>query len=153
MEAESPLMDGGIPMPPLSVEIEKNNEESDYSHLNDENPNFIKFKDDIKVWLKIDDDIRTLSKALKDLKKQKENLNPIILGFMENNDLKHLNTNDGKIQYSRSLTTKPLNKKTLINRLGDFFKDTDKGQNVANFILDNRDKSERVRLKRTFKKN
>ena len=153
MENVLPLMEGDVPMPPLSVEIEQTDQEKGYGHLNDNNPNFVEFKNNIKLWLKMDDDIRTLSKALKDLKKKKVDLNPIILEFMEKNDLKHLNTNDGKIQYSKSLTTKPLNKKTLVNRLGDFFKDLNKGQNVANFILDNRDKAERIRLKRTFKKN
>lgn len=125
----------------------------DYSHLNDNNPEFIEFKENIKIWLKMDDDIKTLQNALKDIKKKKEEMTPKILDFMKNNDLRHLDTNDGKIQYSKSYSTKPLNKKLLINRLGDYFKDFDKGTNVASFILDNREKEEKIRLKRTKKRN
>jgi hypothetical protein len=52
----------------------------------------------------------------------------------------------------KSTYTKPLNKKYLISRLGDFFKDLSKGEKVAGFILDNRDKEEKFRIKRVVNK-
>jgi len=125
----------------------------DYSHLNDSNQEFMEFKENIKVWLKMDDDIKTLQNALKDIKKKKEEMTPKILSFMKNNELKHLDTNDGKIQYKSSFVAKPLNKKMIINRLGDYFKDFEKGANAAAFILENREKEEKVRLTRSIKKN
>ena len=124
----------------------------DYSHLNDSNPEFIEFKENIKIWLKMDDDIKTLQNALKDIKKKKENMTPKILQFMKNNELKHLDTNDGKLQYKSSFVAKPLNKKMIMNRLGDYFKNLDKGIEVATYILENREKEEKIRLTRSKKK-
>jgi len=124
----------------------------DYSHLNDTNQEFLEFKSNIKIWLKMDDDIKTLQNALREIKKKKEEMTPKILGFMKHNDLRHLETNDGKIQYKSSYVTKPLNKKMIINRLGDFFKDSEKGNEVAQFIMENREKEEKIRLTRTMKR-
>ena len=124
----------------------------DYSHLNDSNQEFIEFKENIKIWLKMDDDIKTLQNALKEIKKKKEEMTPKILSFMKNNELKHLDTNDGKIQYKSSFVSKPLNKKMIINRLGDYFKDFEKGATAAAFILENREKEEKIRLTRSVRK-
>lgn len=126
----------------------ENNNNIDYSHLNDNNQEFVEFKENIKLWLKMDDDIKTLQNALKNIKKKKEEMTPKILNFMKNNNLKHLETKDGKLQYKSSYVTKPLNKKILENRLGDFFKNMEKGLNVANYILENREKEEKIRLTR-----
>jgi hypothetical protein len=54
-----------------------------------------------------------------------------------------LNTQEGKIKFTKSLYTKPLNKQFLISRLGDFFKDFNKGEKAASYILENRDKEEK----------
>jgi len=69
---------------------------------------------------------------------------------MERFKINDLNTNDGKLKFARSLYTKPLNKKYLISRLGDFFRDYTKGEKVAGYIFDNRDKEEKVRLTRVL---
>lgn len=141
---------GAIPLPPLSHM--KSNEPVD-DDLTDNNPEFVEFKEKIKRWLELDDDIKTLQKAIKDRKTLKNELTPEILEFMDQHDIKDLNTRDGRLQYSKSTTKKALNKKTLTNRLTDFFKDLSKGEKVADFILNNRDTVDRVRLKRTFKRN
>lgn len=139
----------------INQEVEKVEKANniDYSHLNDSNQEFVEFKENIKVWLKMDDDIKTLQNALKEIKKKKEEMTPKILSFMKNNELKHLDTNDGKIQYKSSFVSKPLNKKMIINRLGDYFKDFEKGANAAAFILENREKEEKIRLTRSKRKN
>ena len=138
----------------INQEVEKVEKANniDYSHLNDSNQEFVEFKENIKVWLKMDDDIKTLQNALKEIKKKKEEMTPKILSFMKNNELKHLDTNDGKIQYKSSFVSKPINKKMIINRLGDYFKDFEKGANAAAFILENREKEEKIRLTRSVRK-
>ena len=143
-------MYGDIPLPPLSHV--KKNEPIDMA-LTDTNPEFIEFKEKIQKWIELDDDIKTLQKAVKERKSVKNELTPEILEFMDQHDIKDLNTNDGRIQYSKSTTKKALNKKTLTNRLSDFFKDLQKGETVADFILNNRDTVDNVRLKRTYKRN
>ena len=129
------------------AKIQDENEENN-EVFNDNNEEFSDFKRKVKDWLTIDDDIITLQNAIKDRKKQKDRLTPEILDFMDRFEINDLNTNDGKLKFTKSMYTKPLNKKFLISRLGDFFKDFSKGEKVAGFILDNRDKEEKIKLRR-----
>ena len=135
---------------------EEEKEEEDYDDnthlLNDENEEFLEFKNNVKEWLTLDDDIITLQKAIKDRKSKKNDLTPKILDFMNRFKINDLNTNNGKLKFTKSLQTKPLNKQFLISRLGDFFKDFSKGEKAASFILENRDKEEKLKLRRVINK-
>jgi len=137
-------------------EAEEDDEELDGEDisnlLNDNNEEFIEFKNNIKEWLTLDDDIITLQNALKDRKSKKNKLTPTILDFMNRYKINDLNTNNGKLKFTKSLQTKPLNKQYLISRLGDFFKDFSKGEKVASFVLENRDKEEKIKLRRVINK-
>ena len=131
----------------------ENNIEDDNTHLlNDENEEFVEFKNNVKEWLTLDDDIITLQKAIKDRKSKKNDMTPKILDFMNRFKINDLNTNNGKLKFTKSLQTKPLNKQFLISRLGDFFKDFSKGEKAASFILENRDKEEKLKLRRVINK-
>jgi hypothetical protein len=114
----------------------------------DDNDEFIEFKSNVKEWLTLDDDIITLQKAIKERKKKKDELTPKVLDFMNRFKINDLNTQEGKIKFTKSLYTKPLNKQFLISKLGDFFKDFNRGEKAATYILENRDKEEKFKLKR-----
>jgi len=120
--------------------------------FDDTNEEFINFKNNVKEWMILDDDILTLQKAIKERKNKKNELTPKIQEFMNSNEINDLNTNNGKLKFTKSVCTKPLNKQFLISRLGDFFKDFTKGEKAASFILDNRDKEEKFKLKRVINK-
>jgi hypothetical protein len=124
------------------------NYEEDKIIINQNSEEFIEFKSNVKEWLTIDDDIITLQKAIKDIRAKKNELTPKIMEFMDAYKINDLNTNNGKIKFTKSLYTKPLNKEFLINKLGDFFRDFNKGEKAATFILENRDKQEKNQLKR-----
>lgn len=130
------------------------NEENDNSNnlFTDDNEEFIEFKDNVKEWITLDDDIITLQDAIKERKKKKNEITPKIMDYMNRFEINDLNTNNGKLKFTKSLQTKPLNKTFLISRLGDFFKDFNKGEKAANYILENRDKEEKFRLKRVQNK-
>ena len=121
----------------------------------DQNPEFIEFKQNVKKWLKLDDDIRTLRKAINERNKQKKELTPLITNFMNENKISDLNTKDGKIKYKTSFYKKPLNHKTIQNRLTDFFQDIKKGERATQYLLDNRERVEKTLLSRSIikKKN
>lgn len=127
-------------------------EEEDDTLFSDDNEEFIDFKSNVKEWLMLDDDIITLQKAVKERKHKKDELTPKILNFMDKFNINDLNTEGGKIKFTKSLYTKPLNKQFLISRLGDFFKDFRKGEKAASFILENRDKEERCKIRRVLNK-
>jgi len=129
-----------------------NEENESETYFNDDNEEFLEFKNNVKEWLLLDDDIITLQTAIKDRKVKKNELTPKILDYMERYEINDLNTNNGKIKFTKSLQTKPLNKQFLISRLGDFFKDFSKGEKAASFILENRDKEEKFKLRRVHNK-
>jgi len=129
-----------------------NEEDESETYFNDDNEEFLEFKNNVKEWLLLDDDIITLQNAIKDRKVKKNELTPKILDYMERYEINDLNTNNGKIKFTKSLQTKPLNKQFLISRLGDFFKDFSKGEKAASFILENRDKEEKLKLRRVHNK-
>ena len=121
--------------------------------MNDDNEEFIEFKNNVKDWVTLDDDISTLQKAIKERKKKKDELTPQIMDFMNRFKINDLNTVNGKLKFTKTLYTKPLNKQYLISKLGDFFKDFNKGEKAASFILENRDKEEKFKLRRVVNKN
>jgi hypothetical protein len=126
--------------------------EGDETVFNDSNEEFIDFKANVKEWITLDDDIITLQKAIKERKAKKTELTPKVLDFMGRFKINDLNTNNGKIKFTKSLCTKPLNKQFLVSKLGDFFKDFGKGEKAATFILENRDKEEKIKLRRVINK-
>ena len=127
-------------------------EDNEDSYINDTNPEFLDFKENVKEWITLDDDIKTLNLALKERKQKKNELTPKVLEFMNEYEVHDVKTTDGQLKFSKSLTSKPLNKKYLVSRLGDFFKDYTKGEKAVDFIYENRDKEEKLKLKRIIKK-
>lgn len=119
----------------------------------DDNEDFLEFKNNVKSWLTLDDDILTLKKAIKDRNKNKTELTTKIMEYMDKFKINDLNTHNGKLKFTKSSYTKPLNKEYLVSKLGDFFKDFAKGEKAALFILNNRDKQEKFKLRRVLNKS
>jgi hypothetical protein len=135
----------------------KNNDddydEDDKSHIfSDSNEDFLEFKSNVKEWMTLDDDILTLQNAIKERRNKKNEITPKIMDFMDKFEINDLNTGEGKLKFTKSLQTKPLNKQFLVSRLGDFFKDFSKGEKAATYILENRDKAEVMKLRRVQNK-
>ena len=116
------------------------------------NEDFIVFKENVKKYIAFDDDIKKIEKIVKEKKAEKKKITEFIIEFMSNYNIEDLSTENGKLKKSISYTKKPLNKETLKSKLGEYFKNYEKGEEIANYIIDKRDKEERVRLKRFIKK-
>jgi hypothetical protein len=136
----------------MSKNIDKDNDKEDI-YLDDDNPEFIEFKSNVKSWIELDDDIKTLTEALKERKKKKDEITPDLMTFMSNYQINDLNTKEGQLKFSKTNVAKPLSKKYLMNRIGDFFKNYDKGEEVVNFVYENREKEEKFKLRRVIKKS
>lgn len=126
--------------------------EDDEYYLDDSDPDFIDFKEDVKLWLKLDDDIKTLNEAIKERKTKKNEITPRLLDFMEKHEINDLNTNEGHLKFQKSLRSKPLSKKYLMDRLGFYFKNNSKSEKIVNFLYNNREKTETTNLKRIHPK-
>ncbi len=133
----------------LNQQYDEEVEEDVYREVLDEsNPEFIEFKNNVKEWLQLDDDIKTLQKAATERRKRKNDLTPFITGFMGRYEIEDLNTHEGKVQYAKSIVTKPMNKDFIKQRLTEFLKSMDKAEKCTKYLMENRIKEERVRLKR-----
>jgi hypothetical protein len=130
----------------------QNDDDDEENKFTEDNEDFIEFKKNVKDWITLDDDIIKLQRAIKERKTKKNEITPKIMEFMNEFEINDLNTNDGKLKFTKSLQTKPLNKQFLIARLGDFFKDFNKGEKAATFLLENRDKEEKFKLRRVLNK-
>jgi len=119
----------------------------------DNNPEFVKFKSHVKEWVSLDDDIKTLQEAIKKRKKMMNDITPQILDFMKRFNINDLNTQNGQLRYTTSLLSKPVNKNFLLAKLGDFFKDNEKGEKITSYLFENREKQEKIKLTRVIKKN
>jgi hypothetical protein len=119
-----------------------------YEELNEDNPDFVMFKEEVNQWIALDDDIKVLQKALNERKKAKNMITPNILEFMGKYEIEDMNTNNGKLIFAKSTTTKPMNKEYMKNKLGEFLKNYEKGDKATNFLFNNREKTEKFYLKR-----
>jgi len=109
-------------------------------------------KNNVKIYLDMDDQIKALNKAIVERRKKKNELSEEILGTMKKFEIDNMNTKNGKLIYSTTKSTKPLNKTNLITGLNLYFQDEDKAKNISKIVLNNREKVEKVKLRRTINK-
>jgi len=110
------------------------------------------FKDTVRGYLKIDDDIKKVENVLKELRKKKKDMEKPILDFMGKYEIEDCNTGDGKLHYQVTNVFKPINRDNIKKQLGEFFKNSKLGEECTNYIYENREKEQKVQLKRVFKK-
>lgn len=112
----------------------------------------MKLKTAVKEYLDLDNQIVTLQKAIRERKKRKEDLSKIILGAMKNNEIQQMNLKEDKLVYCVSQHKKPMNKEYLNHVLNNYFNNEEKATDVLTHIFDNRQRVEKVRLKRVVDK-
>ena len=111
-----------------------------------------KLKAAVKEYLELDNQIITLQKAIRERKKRKEQLSNTILGAMKNNEIHQMNLNQDKLMYCVSQYKKPMNKEYLNSVLNNYFQNEEKASDVLTHIFENRQRVEKVRLKRVIDK-
>ena len=103
----------------------------------------------VKNWIEIDNAISTLQKNIKELKDQKKTLTQSLVSVMKENEIDCFDINDGKLIYSKSKYKKPINKKTLLDSLNNYFKDNnDLASDLSKFIMDNREDTIKENIRR-----
>lgn len=105
--------------------------------------------DNIKEWIQIDNELKELRKAAKERRERKKDLTTSLVDIMKVNDIDCFDINGGKLLYSQSKTRAPLNKKTLLATLHNYYKhDETKAKELSEFILNNRE----VKIKETIRR-
>lgn len=71
----------------------------------------------VKRWLELEAEISTLSAALRERRKQREDLNKHIIAFMQGNQVPHFEMSKGNLSLSVSKHKQPLNQKWIASRI------------------------------------
>ena len=95
----------------------------------------------IKEWIASDDRLKLLQKEIKEIRALKKDLTDELLVIMKNNDIDCFDVNENKLIFCQNKVKAPINKKTLLENLENFFKNYPKinPEEVTNFVLENRD--------------
>jgi hypothetical protein len=100
----------------------------------------------LKQWLKYDDLIETKNKELKQIKLTKDNLEQIIIKYIENNNLKDtkLNLSGNNIQYVENLNSGSLSFKLIEEALREYLKNEAQVISICQVIKNKKDRERKV---------
>ncbi len=107
----------------------------------------------IKEWIKLDNEISTLQKEMKERKDKKKKLTDDLVSTMKKNQLDCFDINGGALLYKKSKVKKPINGKTLMTALQEYYKSNPTtAEEVTKFIMDNREEQIKETIKRKIDK-
>lgn len=92
----------------------------------------------IKIWIEKEGKIIALNNELKQLKKERKDLNEELKLIMRENNLDNIDTKTGQIRYIKSNVKKGFNKKDLTHILESYYKDKNESTKLLNYIQENR---------------
>ena len=75
----------------------------------------------IKSWLEIEQQISNLSAQLRELRKQKKELNVDLVDVMKSNEIDCFDCNSGKLMYTKTNVKRSINKKYLHDILSKYY--------------------------------
>lgn len=107
------------------------------------------FRDSVIKFLDIDDKIREYRAKVKELTKDKKDLEGNILNFLDTVEEKSVVVRDGKLIKNVSKTKAPLKKESIHKAILEITNDNTKAATMTDHILNSRPTVERVNLKRT----
>lgn len=106
-------------------------------------------KDNIEKLIEIENEEQKIKKYLSSLKEKKENLNDIIISYIEKNNYqdKDIILGDKKVKYAILKNQDNITKKLILDRLTIFLKNTEIAQNATQFIYSERNINQKSILK------
>ena len=105
-------------------------------------------KDYLRQWIRIENEISTLSVEIKKRKLVHQQLSASLLEVMRKNDIDCFDITNGKIVYSKVKHRAPLNNGQLRSALTTYYKDdTEKANNLTEFLLSSRIEKTRESIK------
>jgi hypothetical protein len=107
----------------------------------------------IKEWIKIDNEISQLRSEIKDRNNKKKLLTQELVNVMKTNTIDCFDINGGALIYKTSKVKKPINGKTLLMTLQNYYKDQPQvAEELTKHILDNREEQVKETIKRKTNK-
>lgn len=107
----------------------------------------------IKEWIKIDGEISQLKIDIKEKNNKKKLLTENLVTVMKSNKIDCFDINGGALVYKTSKVKKPINGKTLLAALQNYYKtDTKIAEDIAKHVLDSREEQIKETIKRKIDK-
>jgi len=107
----------------------------------------------IKEWIKIDAEISDLKAQIKDRNSKKKILTENLVTVMKTNQIDCFDINGGALVYKSNKIKKPINGKTLLTTLQNYYKnDTKIAEELTKHIMDNREEQIKETIKRKINK-
>jgi hypothetical protein len=107
----------------------------------------------IKEWIKMDTEISELKSQIKDRNAKKKLLTENLVTVMKSNKIDCFDINGGALVYKTSKIKKPINGKSLLTALQNFYK-TDKklAEDITKHVMDSREELIKETIKRKIDK-
>ena len=107
----------------------------------------------IKEWIKIDGDILKLQNEIKERRNAKKKLTESLVSVMKKNEIDCFDINGGSLVYKTNKVKKPINAKTLMTTLKNYFSSNPmQAEEITKFVLDNREEQLKETIKRKIDK-
>lgn len=93
----------------------------------------------IKEWVKLDDEATSLKQQLRKINHAKKEMSAKLLDIMKDQKIDEFDlNNDGKLVRQTKKVKQPLNKKTLLLNLSQYYKDEINAAKVTEYLLSTR---------------
>jgi Sec7-like guanine-nucleotide exchange factor len=109
-------------------------------------------RSNVREYLQIDEKLNRIQSAARVLRKQKKELQNVIIGDMHALDVENLDLKKGKLVSKKSTPKVPLTKSSIISVLSKHYTDQDFIKHITTLLFDKRDRTEKVSLKHYVKK-
>uniref|UniRef100_A0A6C0ARS2 Uncharacterized protein n=1 Tax=viral metagenome TaxID=1070528 RepID=A0A6C0ARS2_9ZZZZ len=107
----------------------------------------------IKEWIKFDNEIVQLKNDIKDKNNKKKELTNNLVTVMKTNEIDCFDINGGSLVYKQNKVKKPINGKTLLSALKNYYKNEPAiAEELAKHVMDSREEQIKEVIKRKIDK-
>ena len=107
----------------------------------------------IKEWIKIDNEVAQLKAEIKERTNKKKTLTENLVTVMKTNSIDCFDINGGALVYKKNKIKKPINGKTLLAALQNYYKNDVKiAEEITKHVMDNREEQIKETIKRKIEK-
>jgi hypothetical protein len=107
----------------------------------------------IKEWIKMDTEIAQLKSEIKERTNKKKSLTENLVTVMKTNSIDCFDINGGALVYKKNKVKKPINGKTLLLALQNYYKtDPTVAEEITKHVMDSREEQVKETIKRKIDK-
>jgi len=107
----------------------------------------------IKDWINMDNEISQLKQEIKERNNKKKNLTENLVTVMKTNNIDCFDINGGALIYKKNKIKKPINGKTLLSALQNYYKNDSKiAEEITKHVMNSREEQVKEIIKRKIDK-